>query len=88
MLQLTTSGLWQLGVVVPNVEPLQLPILIGVNNLIRQVLPGGILAHLYAGATDYSRVVGTWLRLQLEELLEQGPMGLDPLGLRLRYSMS
>jgi hypothetical protein len=41
--------------------------LIEVDKLIRQVLPGGILAHLYPGATDYSRVVSTRLQLQPEE---------------------
>jgi hypothetical protein len=43
-----------------------------------QVLVGCVFLHLDAGSTDYSWVVGAWLRLQAEEFLEQDPVGLDP----------
>jgi hypothetical protein len=36
-----------------------------------------VLSHLNACSTDYSWVVGTWLRLHSEELLKQDPVGLD-----------
>jgi hypothetical protein len=36
-----------------------------------------ILSHLNACFTDYSWVVGAWLRLHSEELSEQDPIGLD-----------
>jgi hypothetical protein len=76
--------------------------LVGVDELVREVLLGRVLPHLDACSTDYSWVAGTWLRLHPEELPEQYLVGLDPqerftevdedsgmentLGLRLRYS--
>jgi hypothetical protein len=50
--------------------------LVGVDQLVRQTLPGGVFVHLYSGASDYSRVVCTRLRLHLEELPEQDPVGV------------
>jgi hypothetical protein len=52
--------------------------LVGVDKLVRQVLLGSVLAHLDAGSTNYSWVVGAWLRLQAKEFPEQDPVGLDP----------
>jgi hypothetical protein len=40
-------------VVVVHVEPPLFPILIGVDQLVRQVLGSGIFAHLNIGATEY-----------------------------------
>jgi hypothetical protein len=90
-------------VVVGDIKPLLLPILIGVKQLVRQVLFRGVLAHLDAGPSDYSGVVGARLGLHAEEVPEEYPVGLDPkkasqkwtktqvwkipLGLRLRYSI-
>jgi hypothetical protein len=64
--------------VVGDVEPLRFPILIGTDQLVRQVLLGGVFTHLDAGPSNYSRVVGARLGLHTEELLEQHPVGLDP----------
>jgi hypothetical protein len=52
--------------------------LVRVDELVRQVLVGGIFTHLDSGSSDYSRVVGTRLRLQTEKLMEQDPVGFDP----------
>jgi hypothetical protein len=76
--------------------------LVGVDELVREVLLGGVLPHLDSRSSDYPRVAGAWLRLHPEELPEQDPMRLDPqksfakmykdsdveytLGLKLRYS--
>jgi heme A synthase len=65
-------------VVVGDVEPLRLLVLVGVDQLVRQVLLGGVFAHLDVGPSDYSWVVGAWLGLQAEELPEQYPVGFDP----------
>jgi heme A synthase len=65
-------------VVVGDVEPLRLLVLVGVDQLVRQVLLGGVLAHLDAGPSDYSLVVGAWLGLHAEELPEQYLVGLNP----------
>jgi hypothetical protein len=65
-------------VVVGDVEPFRLLILVGVDELVQQVLLDGVFTHLDAGSSDYSWVVGARLRLQLEELSEQVPVGLDP----------
>jgi hypothetical protein len=89
--------------VIGDVEPLRLPILIGVDQLVREVLLRGILAHLDPGSPNYMGVVGSWLELDSEEFSEKYPVGLDPqesfaevhedggvedtVGLRLRYSM-
>jgi hypothetical protein len=35
--------------------------LVGVDELVRQVLLGGVLAHLDAGSSNYHRVVGARL---------------------------
>jgi hypothetical protein len=64
--------------VVRDVKPLGLPILIGVYQLVRDLLLGGVLPHLDPRSTDYLWVAGAGLRLHPEELLEQNPMGLDP----------
>jgi hypothetical protein len=52
--------------------------LVGVDELVREVLLGGVLPHLDPRCSDYPRVAGAWLRLHPEELQEQDPMGLDP----------
>jgi hypothetical protein len=41
-------------------------------------LPCGVLTHLDAGPSDYSRVVGARLGLHTEELPEEYLVGLDP----------
>jgi hypothetical protein len=64
--------------VVGDVEPLRLPILVGVDQLVRQVLLRDVLAHLDAGPSDYSGVVSARLGLHAEELPEKYPVGLDP----------
>jgi hypothetical protein len=53
-----------------------LPVLVGVDQFVCQVLLSGVFAHLDAGSSDYSWIIGTWLHT--EELLEQHPVGLDP----------
>jgi hypothetical protein len=78
MLRLLPSRLWQSWVVVRDVEPLRLPVLVGVDELVHEVLLGGVLPHLDPRSTDYSRVAGARLRLHPEELPEQDPVGLDP----------
>jgi hypothetical protein len=67
MLRLLPAWLRQLRVVVGDVEPFRLPILVGVNQIVRQVLLGGIFTHLDPGPYDYSWVVGAWLGLHAEE---------------------
>jgi hypothetical protein len=52
--------------------------LVGVDELVREVLLGGVLPHLDSRSSDYQRVAGAWLQLHSEELPEQDPMGLDP----------
>jgi hypothetical protein len=37
-----------------------------------------IFSHLNASSSDYSWIVGAWLRLHSEELLEEYPVGFDP----------
>jgi hypothetical protein len=37
-----------------------------------------VFSHLNACSTDYSRVVGAWLRLHSEELPKEYPVGFDP----------
>jgi hypothetical protein len=64
--------------VVRDVEPLGLLVLVGVDELVREVLLNGIFPHLDSRSSDYLCVAGAWLRLHPEELLEQDPMGLDP----------
>jgi hypothetical protein len=64
--------------VVRDVEPLCLPVLVGVYQLVREVLLGVVLPHLDSCSSDYPRVAGARLRLHPEELPEQDPMGLDP----------
>jgi hypothetical protein len=51
--------------------------LVGVDQLVRQVLLRGVLAHLDAGPSDYSGVVGARLGLHAEKLPEEYPVGLD-----------
>jgi hypothetical protein len=75
---LLPAGLQQLRVVVGDVEPLRLPILVGVDQLVRQVLLCGVLAHLDACSSNYSGVVGTRLGLHSEKLTEEYPVGFDP----------
>jgi hypothetical protein len=77
MLRLFPAWFWQLWVVVCDIEPLGLPVLVRINELVRQVLIGRVFSHLDASPFDYSRVVGAWLRLHTEELPEQDPVGLD-----------
>jgi hypothetical protein len=71
-------GFGSTRVVVRDVEPLGLPILIGVYQLVREVLLGGILPHLDPRPSDYPRVAGAGLRLHPKEFPKQNPMGLDP----------
>jgi hypothetical protein len=78
MFQLFLAGLRQFEVVVRDIKPLRLPVLVSVDEFVRQVLFGSVFTHLNVGSSDYSWVVGTRLRLQLEELPEQNPMGFDP----------
>jgi hypothetical protein len=65
-------------VVVGDVEPLRLLILVGVDQLLCQVLLRGVFSHLDAGSSDYPGVVGAWLGLHAEELPEEYPVGLMP----------
>jgi hypothetical protein len=78
MLQLLPTWLRQLRVVARDIEPLGLLVLVRVNEFVCQVLVGRIFSHLDASPSDYSWVVGAWLRLHTEELPEQDPVGLDP----------
>jgi hypothetical protein len=64
-------------VVVRDIEPPGLPICVGVDKLVRQILLRGVLPQLDVGSSDYSGVGGTWLRLDAEELPEKHPMRLD-----------
>jgi hypothetical protein len=52
--------------------------LIGVDELVREVLLGSVLPHLDSCSTDYPRVAGARLWLHSEKLPEQNPVGLDP----------
>jgi hypothetical protein len=65
-------------VVVRDVEPLGLPVLIGIYQLVGEVLLGGVLPHLDPCSSDYPGIAGAGLRLHPEELPEQDLMGLDP----------
>jgi hypothetical protein len=72
------AGLQQLRMVVGDIEPLRLPVLVGVDQLVRQVLLGDVLAHLDVGPFDYSWIVGAQLGIHAEEFPEQYSVGLDP----------
>jgi hypothetical protein len=72
------ARLQQLRVMVADVEPLRFSVLIGVDELVRQVLADGVFTLLNPDASDYSRIICAWLRLHPEELPEQNPVGLDP----------
>jgi hypothetical protein len=101
MFRRVPTWLQQRRVVVAHVEPPCLPILIGVYQLVGQVLPDGIFTHLHPGSSNYSGAICSWLGLHPEEFGDQDPVGLDPmnasqkwtkmevwkilLGLRLRY---
>jgi hypothetical protein len=76
--RLLPAGLRQLRMEVGDVEPLRLLVLVGVDQLVRQVLLRGVLAHMDAGPSNYSRVVGARLGLHAKEFSEQYPVGLDP----------
>jgi hypothetical protein len=52
--------------------------LVGVDQLVREVLLRGVLAHLDPGSPNYSGVVGAWLGLHSEEFSKKYPVGLDP----------
>jgi hypothetical protein len=52
--------------------------LVGVDQLVREVLLHGILTHLDAGSPNYSGVVGARLGLHSEEFPEKYPVGFDP----------
>jgi hypothetical protein len=65
-------------VVVGHVEPLRLPILVGIDQLVGEVLLHDVLPHLDPSSPHYSGIVGAGLGLHPEELPEQDPMGLDP----------
>jgi hypothetical protein len=75
---LPSARLRQTRVVVRDVEPPSLPICVGVDKFVRQVLLRSVLPQLDVGSSDYPRVGGTWLRLDTEELPEKHPMRLDP----------
>jgi hypothetical protein len=55
---------------VADVEPFGLPVLVRLYQFVCQVLVSGVFTQLDAGTSNYSRVVGTGLRLQPEELAE------------------
>jgi hypothetical protein len=78
MLWLLPARLRQLRVVVGDVEPFRLPILVGVDELVRELLLGGVFAHLDAGSSDYSWVVGAWLWLHVENFRNSTQWGLIP----------
>jgi hypothetical protein len=65
-------------VVVRDVEPPRLPISVGINELVRQVLLGGVFSHLDASSSDCSRIAGARLRLHPEEFSEEDLVRLDP----------
>jgi hypothetical protein len=78
VLGLLPAWLRQLRVVVRDVEPLRFPILVGINQLVGEVLLCGVLPHLDPSSPHYSGTTGAGLGLHPEELPEQDPMGLDP----------
>jgi hypothetical protein len=55
---------------VADIEPLGLPVLIQLYQLVHQVLINSVLTHLDVSSSDYSRVVGAGLRLHSKELAE------------------
>jgi hypothetical protein len=57
-------------VVVSDIEPLGLPFLVRIDELVHQVLIGRIFSHMNGSPSDYTWVVGAWLRLHTEELPE------------------
>jgi hypothetical protein len=63
--------------VVANIEPFGIPVLVRLYQLVRQVLVSRIFPHLNSSPSDYSRVIGTQLRLHSEKLPEQNPVGVD-----------
>jgi hypothetical protein len=65
-------------VVVGDVKPLRLPILVGVDELVREVLLRGVLPLLDPGSPHYSGIVGARLGLESEEFSEKDLVGLDP----------
>jgi hypothetical protein len=77
MLRLLPTRLQQLRMVVADVEPLGLLVLVRLYQFVHQVLVSSVFPHLDANSSDYSRIVGTGLRLQPEELPKQNPVGLD-----------
>jgi hypothetical protein len=77
MLRLLPARLRQLRVVITDIEPFGLLVLVRINELVRQKLVGRVFSHLDTSPSDYSLVVGAWLRLQTEELPKQDPVGLD-----------
>jgi hypothetical protein len=78
MFQPFPAGLRQFGVVVRDIKQLRLLVLVRVDEFVQQVLYGGVFTHLNVGSSDYSWVVGARLRLQMEELPKQDPVGFDP----------
>jgi hypothetical protein len=64
--------------VVRDVEPPRLPIGVGVNELVCQVLLSGVLSQLDVGPSDYFWIVGARLRLHPKKLPEEDPVRLDP----------
>jgi hypothetical protein len=65
-------------VVVRDVEPPRLPIGVGLNELVRQVLLSGVFSHLDADPSDYSWIAGARLRFHPEKFPEEDPVRLDP----------
>jgi hypothetical protein len=64
--------------VVRDVELFGLPVLIGVYELVREVLLGGVLLHLDTRSSDYPRVAGAGLRLHPENFRNKIQWGLIP----------
>jgi hypothetical protein len=52
--------------------------LVRLNQFVQQVLVGRVFSHLNASSSDYSRIIGAWLRLHSEEFSEEYPVGFDP----------
>jgi hypothetical protein len=52
--------------------------LVGIDQLVGEVLLRGVLPHLDPSSPHYSGIVGAGFGLHSEELPEQDPMGLDP----------
>jgi hypothetical protein len=63
---------------VVHIEPPLFPVLVGVDELVRQVLSNDIFTHLDSDTANYSQVIRAGLGLQPEEFLKHYPVQLDP----------